>query len=209
MDRTLESPFWTPMGQRQFVRHIRRRQFGISQAYEQSDDLGIVVLRHLFSGRLFVTPRGPALISLERSGWFLQEKNSGKGRERTEAPMAFFILTNNPRVDKLRGEGLEVLFTEASYIEVLRKARDLVHQGHCLLTHPLSGSVKPGETPYKSIMLSKERAALDPESLELIENAVTAAEKFPDKSRFWSAQVLEDFALVDLTLISSAFPSAQ
>lgn len=123
--------------------------------------------------------------------------------------MAFFILTNNPRVDKLRGEGLEVLFAEASYMEVLRKARDLVHQGHCLLTHPLSGSVKPGETPYKSIMLSKERTALDPESLELIENAVAAAEKFPDKSRFWSAQVLEDFALVDLTLISSAFPSAQ
>lgn len=121
--------------------------------------------------------------------------------------MTFFILTNNPRVLKLRNDGMEVLFAEETYMEVLRRARDLVHQGHRLLTHPLSGSVKPKENPYKSIMLENKKGALDRESLQLIENAIITAEKFPDKSPYWTPKVRDDLALVDYTLITSALPS--
>lgn len=123
--------------------------------------------------------------------------------------MTFFILTNNPRVLKLRDDGMEVRFTEDDYMGVLRQTRDLVHQGHRLLTHPLSGSVKPKENPYKSIMFTSKKGALDRESLVLIENAIIAAEKFPDKSPYWTPKVRDDLALVDYTLITSALPSAQ
>ena len=123
--------------------------------------------------------------------------------------MSFFILTNNPRVQKLQEEGLEVLFSEASYVGILQQARDMIHKGHRLLTRPLSGSVKPKEGPYKSVMLSSNQGALDRESLELIENAIITTEKFPDKSPYWTPKVLDDLALVDYTLITSALPSAQ
>lgn len=122
--------------------------------------------------------------------------------------MTFFILTNNPRVEKLREHEMEVLFAEDTYMGVLRRARDFVHQGHRLLTHPLSGSVKPKENLYKSIMLSDKKGALDRESLELIENAIITAEKFPDKSPYWTPKVRDDLSLVDYTLITSALPSA-
>lgn len=122
--------------------------------------------------------------------------------------MTFFILTNNPRVLRLREEGCEVLYAEEPYDGILRRARDLIHQGHSLLTHPLSGSVKPGENPYKSIMLSSRAGALDAQSLELIENAIVTARKFPDLSSCWTRKILDDFMLIDETLISSALPSA-
>lgn len=123
--------------------------------------------------------------------------------------VTFFILTNNPRVLRLRDEGMEVLFAEDdSYLDVLLHARDLIHQGHRLLTHPLSGSVKPKENPYKSIMLTKQKGALDRDSVEMIENAVVTTEKFPDKSAFWTPKVRDDLSLVDYTLITSALPSA-
>lgn len=119
--------------------------------------------------------------------------------------MTFFILTNNPQVIVLREKGMEVCYAEDTYMGVLRRARDLIHQGHRLLTHPLSGSVKPGETPYKSVMLSQNKGALDEESVELIENAVLTVGKFQEKD--WTPRVMEDLALIDYTLIASALPS--
>lgn len=69
----------------------------------------------------------------------------------------FFILTNNPLVQEKLGTDYTVQYEEISYEDVLRKVRDYIHGGHELLTHPLSGSVKPNETPYKSVMLSRKK----------------------------------------------------
>lgn len=158
----------------------------------QRNDFEAARLTAFFQGRFFIRFEGAL------------EVQSRKGEER----MTFFILTNNPQVIKLRENEMEVLFTEDTYMGVLRQARDLIHQGHRMLTHPLSGSVKPKENPYKSIMFTKEKGALDRESLGLIENAIITAEKFPDKSPYWTPKVRDDLALVDYTLITSALPSA-
>ena len=73
----------------------------------------------------------------------------------------YIVVTNNPLVlDKLQ-ETHEVMYREVSYEELLKEVRDRIHEGHLLLTHPLSGSVKPKETPYKSVLISVGKEKID------------------------------------------------
>lgn len=117
--------------------------------------------------------------------------------------MKYIIITNNPLV-KQKYTDLEVEYYDVKYEEILQKVKNKIAMGHKLLTHPLSGSVKPKETPYKSVMISKEKFKLDLESLEIIENAIATCAKFKERSDKWTERVLQDFQLVDYTLIDSA-----
>ena len=74
---------------------------------------------------------------------------------------AFKIVTNNPLVKETLENEYHIEFVECSYEEILRKVRNYIYEGYELLTHPLSGSVKPNETPYKSIMVSEKKEKLD------------------------------------------------
>lgn len=120
----------------------------------------------------------------------------------------FVIITNNPLVKEKLGQEYEVDFEEISYEEVLKKVRDFVYNKHELLTHPLSGSVKPNETPYKSIMVSKNQTEFNIEQMKIIENAIHSCPKFEFKSDKYAPHVYADFQYVDYSLISSALPSA-
>ncbi len=116
------------------------------------------------------------------------------------------ILTNNPDV-KETFKDREVRFIDGGYRDVLIEARDMVHRGHRLLTHPLMGSLKPNETPYRSIAISGEGGGLDLESLQLIENAIATFDKFaavtrPDRGVNAPESMLADFRLLDKTLIT-------
>ncbi len=118
--------------------------------------------------------------------------------------MDLFILTNNEWVRDRMGKDYQVDYRELSFREILVAARDLIHEGHRLLTHPLSGSVKPQETPYKSMALTKSKGALDLRSLELIENAIAACDKFIVKFPNMPDGMRDDFRLIDYCLISKA-----
>ena len=120
--------------------------------------------------------------------------------------MKYIIITNNPLV-KEKYVDKEVEFYDKKYQEILQIVKNKIALGHKMLTHPLSGSVKPKETPYKSIMISKDKSSVDLESLEIIENAIATAEKFVERRDKWTPQVLKDFQLVDFTLIDSAMGS--
>ena len=120
--------------------------------------------------------------------------------------MKYIIITNNPLV-KEKYVDKEVEFYDKSYQEILQIVKNKIALGHKILTHPLSGSVKPKETPYKSIMISKDKSNVDLESLEIIENAIITTEKFVERRDKWTEQVLKDFQLVDFTLIDSAMGS--
>ena len=118
------------------------------------------------------------------------------------------ILTNNPDVEESLKDK-NVLRIDGTYRDVLIRARDLVHQGHRLLTHPLMGSLKPNETPYRTIAVSSEQGALDTDSLMLIENAIETFDKFaqvtrPDRGVNTPERMLADFRMIDLSLITSA-----
>ena len=118
------------------------------------------------------------------------------------------ILTNNPDVAQTF-QDRNVLWVEGSYRDVLIEARDLIHQGCRLLTHPLMGSLKPNETPYRSVAVSSEQGGLDMDSLLLIENAIETFDKFaqvtrPDRGVNTPERMLADFRMIDLSLIESA-----
>ncbi|WP_243141239.1 GrdX family protein [Alkaliphilus pronyensis] len=123
--------------------------------------------------------------------------------------MKAIIITNNPMVLEEYNSIYEVDFIEDSLMAVLLKTRDKIHEGHLLLSHPLSGSVKPNETIYKSVIFSKDKGKLDMDSLYIIESSIETARKFINtkKPPTWSNKTLVDFQEIDYTLITSGIES--
>ena len=120
----------------------------------------------------------------------------------------YIVVTNNPMVlDRLK-DPRHVIYREISYEEILKEVRGRIHEGHTLLSHPLSGSVKPNETPYKSIMISERKGEVDEGSVKLIENAIQACRKFIFKSDLYEEPVYDDFQLIDWSLLESGMASA-
>lgn len=114
------------------------------------------------------------------------------------------IISNNQAVYDLFNSRHSIIFDAGySFMDVLICARDNLHVGRELLTHPLSGSVKPYETPYKTILLSAEKGNLDIDGISIIESAIITADKFLKnrKELELSERVLNDFRLIDLSLI--------
>lgn len=120
----------------------------------------------------------------------------------------YMVITNNPLARSRLDDTHEVIYLELSYEELLKVVRDRIYEGHRLLTHPLSGSVKPKETPYKSVLISERKEKVDGESVRLIENAILVCQKFQDKSKYYKEEVYKDFQLVDWTLLESGLASA-
>lgn len=121
--------------------------------------------------------------------------------------MKNIIVTNNKYVYEKYKDNFEIKFDENfTYLDVLSYVRDKVHEGHELATHPLSGSVKPNETPYKTIMISeKKEGTLDFNSLKIIEDSIATAKKFISykPTPNWTESVLDDFRVIDLSLIEN------
>ena len=63
------------------------------------------------------------------------------------------IITNNPLIKESYGSSYTVDYEDISYDDILIKIRNAVHRGASILMHPLYGSVKPKETPYRSVLM--------------------------------------------------------
>lgn len=120
--------------------------------------------------------------------------------------MKNIIVTNNHLVrDKFDGL-FQIEFVEGlDYIKVLSLVRDRLHIGHQLLTHPLSGSIKPNETPYKSVIISGKTAELDQSGLIIVEESIVTASKFIENKPTpnWPESILDDFRVIDLSLMEN------
>lgn len=120
--------------------------------------------------------------------------------------MKSIIITNNRDVNEKFKERMEVVFLEdKDYLDVLYFVRGKVHDGHKLLTHPLSGSIKPNETPFKSIMITKEIGDLDTDGLMMVEESILTAKKFLNNKPTpnWTERGLIDFRVIDLSLMEN------
>jgi hypothetical protein len=93
---------------------------------------------------------------------------------------------------------------------VLVNARDLIHKGYVLLTHPLYGNFLPNQQPYRTLILSvpeREDSAVDPTSLYLIEEALSVFRRYEDR---WalpgqkSESVERDYAVIDADLMEES-----
>ncbi len=115
------------------------------------------------------------------------------------------IITNNKILLEKDFADIELKYVDVDSLEILHIVRDEIHKGALLLTHPLSGSVKPNENPYKSIMIDKKTGHLDYRSLDIIEKAIMVFKKFNKMGvkRVEAEGVEEDYSLIDYTLISS------
>lgn len=120
--------------------------------------------------------------------------------------MDAMIITNNQMVFDKFNLSYKTTYLSTDYRGVLIAVRDLIHSGHKLLSHPLSGSVKPNETPYKSILISITKSSMDMRSLSIIESAIETCDKFGPNRYFLNEALREDFMLIDLSLISGALP---
>ncbi len=112
------------------------------------------------------------------------------------------LITNNPEViTKTKYDG-PVIEVKGNYIEVCLKVRDLLHLGYPLLTHPLSGSVKPNETPYKSVLVGNTIGKLDIEGIQVIEETINTIKKLGLACKTLDEKTNEDFKIIDADLIS-------
>lgn len=115
------------------------------------------------------------------------------------------LITNNDKFlndDIVKSKKIEIKYLEKDYRGVLEFARDLIHENYELLTHPLYGSVKPNETIFRTLVLSKGQT-LDYNSLVLIEEALVTLDKFQKnkKTPQWIESVREDFSVIDYDIM--------
>ena len=117
------------------------------------------------------------------------------------------IVTTNPLVKEQIEGNYNIDFVEGDILNVMEKLRDMIHKGSVLLTHPLSGSIKPGQTPYKSVMVHIVEGDVDADSLLMIEDAIDNCKKFVKRADEFRAGTDEDKQFIDFTLISSGIES--
>ena len=112
------------------------------------------------------------------------------------------IITNNPEVAVKYP--MESQFYEACVGDIFKIVRDAVHKGGRIISHPLSGSIKPNDTPYKSVVIARETGPLDYKSLQIIEDAINVLRRLPVKQRGYDESLLQDFRIIDMDHVKSA-----
>ena len=121
----------------------------------------------------------------------------------------YILVTNNPKVkEKYENQNIDILFKE-TIEKIFKTVRDYIHEGYILISHPLAGSVKPFQNPYRSIIL-KIDSSLDFNSLKVYENSFEKYQQFKDKKKAkesLSDDILDDYQVIDLSLIESALQS--
>lgn len=116
------------------------------------------------------------------------------------------LFTNNPIMLEKK---LTEHFISGNSLDVLKAARDCIHVGGILLTHPLYGNLRPHQQPYRSILMKSPTVqSLDIESLSLIESALEVY--MSERHRLiepgnMSEERRADYAFVDFELMRESF----
>lgn len=126
--------------------------------------------------------------------------------------MRYIIVTNNNKCwEKYSGTCQVEYQPQWTYLEVLIRARDLIHTGVQLITHPMAGSLKPNQTPYRSVVLGTQSMEdKEPwQDVGLIESSIASCEKFLRCRALptWTERSLSDFKTLDLSFVEGALSS--
>lgn len=118
------------------------------------------------------------------------------------------LVTNNDRAAEKFRSSMKEIYLLDHYEEVLMKARDLIHTNHKLLTHPQASSLKPNQTPYRSILLYDEGGRDNISDILLIEEAIGAYEKWTaiKKVPKYDETIEFDYKTIDLSMIENVIP---
>ena len=114
------------------------------------------------------------------------------------------LVTNNDRVyDKYKGR-LTCVYTE-SYEDTLIKVRDYVYDRHKILTHLQASSLKPNQTPYRSVVVYPTYED-NTKDILLIEKCIEVFNSWQNIARTpsdYKENVREDFKTIDLSVIDN------
>lgn len=121
-------------------------------------------------------------------------------------------VTNNPMLLNRGFSALE--YYDIDVLSLFRILKKEIGDGYRILSHPLTGSIRPDITPYKSVLLSAERGTMDMESIRLINQAIRYAEDLYELRekplyQLWDEAARQDFQLVDLSIIEQALEVEQ
>jgi hypothetical protein len=121
------------------------------------------------------------------------------------------LLTNNPQLSSYCTSVHKISGTSW---DVLLEARNKIHQGWKLLTHPLYGNFLPSQQPYRSLLLQSAESpetdgAVDLESFSLLEEALGVYRSYKEKGRIrqlgtHTPEIEEDYALLDRHLLQQS-----
>ncbi|RRD39625.1 GrdX protein [Leptotrichia sp. OH3620_COT-345] len=119
------------------------------------------------------------------------------------------LVTNNDKVYEKYKNMLQCVFVE-KYEEVLIKVRNFVYDRYILLTHPQASSLKPNQTPYRSVMVYPRNDGEDnTKDILLIEKCIETFRQWQDIARTpenYERKVTEDFKTIDLSVIDNIIP---
>ncbi|MDR1377556.1 MAG: GrdX family protein [Synergistaceae bacterium] len=117
------------------------------------------------------------------------------------------LMTNNSSLHRLISSAR---FVNGSSLDVLIAARDAIHLGGRLLTHPLCGNLRPHQQPFRSVLIEEVQnggvpgGLVDLDSLSLIEEAVLVYRDCPKRLPLpdeFPAETRQDYAFIDVELM--------
>jgi predicted methyltransferase len=118
------------------------------------------------------------------------------------------LITNNDRVYEKYKDEIKIILLN-SYEEVLIKVRDMVYDRHLLLTHPQASSLKPNQTPYRSVVVYQKGNEDNMKDIMLIEKCIQVYNEWqeiaPSPAKY-ADKVANDFKTIDLSVVENIIP---
>ena len=119
--------------------------------------------------------------------------------------MKFTLITNNIDLyeEVKNKKDLEIIFDDKyTYGDILDIVKKKLQDGYALATHPLCGSIKPNETPYRSVLINTTKE-LDINGIIIVDEAIETYKKFQKnlKTPLWIDRVLKDFRTIDCNIL--------
>ena len=118
------------------------------------------------------------------------------------------IITNND-LTKEHFDGKVSLEMTDTHRDVLLKVRDHIYEGGWkLITHPMASSIKPNQTPFRSIILVRSDED-NTDDILMIEEALESFDKFDTEKKptEWYRETTDpDFKRIDFYMIEDAIP---
>ena len=121
------------------------------------------------------------------------------------------LVTNNPQ---LHAYCTSVQHISGTSWDVFLEARNRIHRGWKLLTHPLYGNFLPSQQPYRSVLVEspenpEQRNPVDLDSFSFIEEALGVYRSYEDRGNVrqlgsHTSEIEADYALLDLRLMQQS-----
>lgn len=121
--------------------------------------------------------------------------------------MKFRCISNNPMIV---GRIPDTEYLPNCTLDLYMKVRAEILNGYKLLSHPLSSSIRPDISPYKTVLISEKMGnEVDSFSLQLIDRAIRyTADLYAlrDTPAYlcWNEEAKKDFQIVDLSIVEQA-----